>query len=241
MTVKPTLLVPVVFPEPAAYPLDDANVVGMDGFDVVLLGYWELPEGVEEETARRTNEAEAQAVLYEMAAQFSRAGASTSVRLDFGRGGAEAAGLQRRIAAETEADAVLVGGNISMWNNVLVPLRDDRHRADLVQFLSGLDSDSIFVLELYHVVADPADADAGEAMLDGVRDRLVEQGFAADDVETTVAVRDDVGAAIAERAERHNLVVLGETGEVDDESRFLGPVYHDLADRASVPVVVLLD
>ncbi|MXR19216.1 universal stress protein [Halobacterium bonnevillei] len=238
---KPTLLVPVVFPEPDVYPLDSGNIVGLSGFDVVLFGYWELPEGMSRETARANKEAEAQEILYEMAAAFSRGGASTSVRLFFGQPGPEEAALQERIADETDADAVLLGAPITMWANVLVPLRDARHRAELVAFLAGLDTDSIFTLELYHVAAGPAAVEAGEAMLDSLRAELVEHDFPEDVVEVTVEVHDDAGEAIAERAQRHNLVVMGETEERPSEAEFLGPAYHTFADRADVPVVVLRD
>lgn len=238
---KPTLLIPVVFPEPDVYPLDDGNIVGLSGFDVILFGYWGLPEGVSREAAREQHESEAQAVLYEMAAAFSRAGATTSVRLYFGREVSEEAALQEHIVGETDADAVLVGSNISMWNNVLVPLRDDRHQTELVAFLSGLDSDSIFTLELYHVVAESAEVDPSEESLERVRTALVEAGFAEDVIKVTIEVRDDVGDAIAEQAKRHNLVVMGETEELPSEAKFLGPVYHELAAQAEVPVVVLRD
>jgi len=238
---RPTLLVPVVFPEPDVYPLDSGNIVGLSGFDVVLFGYWEVPEGVSRETARANKEAEAQAILYEMAAAFSRGGASTSVELFFGQSGPEEAALQERIADETDADAVLLGAPITMWTNVLVPLRDARHRVELVEFLSGLDTDSIFTLELYHVAAGPGAVEAGEEMLDSLRAELVEEDVPEDVVEVTVEVHEDAGEAIAERAQRHNLVVMGETEERASATEFLGPVYHTLADRADVPVVVLRD
>jgi len=237
--VAQTLLVPVVFPDPDSYPLDDENIVGFSGFDVVLFGYWEVPDGVSSETARAEHEADAQAVLYEMAAQFSRGGASTSVQLHFGPGGAEAAALQDRIAAATDADAVLVGGRITMWSNVLVPLRDARRRAELVAFLSGLDVDSIFTLELFHAAADPSDVDAARETLASVRAALVEEGFAADAVDVTVEVHEDAGRAIAERARRHNLVVVGETEELDDDAKFIGPTSEAVLDRTDTSVVVL--
>lgn len=238
---KPTLLVPVVFPNPGVYSLDHENIVGLSGFDVVLFGYWEVPEGADREAVRASRAPEAQSVLYELAAAFSRGGASTSVRLFFGQSGAAEAKLQDRIADESDADAVLMGSNITKWANVLVPLRDDRRRSDLLAFLGGLNRHSVFTLELYHVAPDQAAVAAGEAMLESVRADLVEAGFAADAVDATVDVREDAGVAVAERAQRHNLVVMGETGEHPSESAFLGSVYRRLADRVDVPVVVLRD
>ncbi|SEW13167.1 universal stress protein [Halobacterium jilantaiense] len=238
---RTTLLVPVVFPEPDVYPLDDENIVGLSGFDVVLFGYWEVPEEADREAVRASREPDAQSVLYELAAAFSRGGASTSVQLFFGESGATEAKLQDRIADESDVDAVLMGGNITKWANVLVPLRDDRRRADLLTFLGGLNRHSMFTLELYHVAPDRAAADAGEAMLESVRADLVEAGFAEDVVDVTVDIGDNPSVAVAKRARRHNLVVMGETGESPSESAFLGGVYRRLADRVDVPVVVLRD
>lgn len=237
---RPTLLIPVVFPDPEVYPLDQQNLVGLDEFDVVLFGYWEIPAGTSPETARDVHETEAEAVLYEMAAQFSRAGSSTDVQLHFGRPGEAEVALQNRIAAETDADAVLVPKHLTMWHNVLVPLRDDRRLDDVVEFLSAFDRDSMFVIELFHAAPDREATASAEAMLADVKDRLMERGFSDDDVETTVVIAENASRAIAEQAEKHNLVVMGETDEPDDPDRFFGSVYADIADETDTPIAVLL-
>jgi hypothetical protein len=36
---RPTLLIPVVFPEPELHPMTDMHLAGLNGFDVVLSGY----------------------------------------------------------------------------------------------------------------------------------------------------------------------------------------------------------
>lgn len=236
---KPTLLIPVVFPEPEVYPLDNENIVGLSGFDIVLFGYWELPEGVSRETARATHEAEAQAVLYEMAAEFSRGGASTSVQLYFGAPGSEEAAIQERIVTETDADAVLAVGHITMWNNVLVPLRDAGRQDDIVEFLGGFDTESIFVFELYHAALTPDEVGPATEMLENVKKQLLQRGYTENEIEVTVERRDDVARAISDRAQQHNLVVMGETEELSAESRFLGPMYQAIADQAGIPIVVV--
>lgn len=236
---KPTLLIPIVFPDPEPYPLTDPYIEGLNGFDIVLFGYWEVPDGTSPEAARDAHETEAEAVLYETAADFSHAGASTDVQLHFGRAGAEEDALQDRIAEEADADGVLIPRRLSMLNNVLVPLRDDRKLDEVVDFVSAFDPETIFVVELYHAAHDASDVGEAETMLEAVKRTLLDRGFSESDLEVTVEVHADAGAAIVDRARNHNIVVMGETEELDDETRFLGPVYRVIAERTDTPIVVI--
>lgn len=236
---RPTLLIPVVFPDPDVYPLDDVNIVGLNGFEIILFGYWETPEGTSREAAREAHETEAEAVLYEMAAQFSRAGASTDIQLHFGPAGVEEGALQDRIAEETDASGVLIPKRLTMPNNVLVPIRDDRKLAEIVDFVSAFDRETTFVLELYHAAPDEAAADGAKRMLEGVKATLLDRGFSENNVEVTVEVADDPGSAIADRARKHNVVVMGGTEELDIENRFFGPLYEYIAEETKTPIAVV--
>ncbi len=232
-----SLLVPVVFPREE--PLTDANVQGLAGFDIVLFGYWRTPDGTDPAVAREEHAVDAEAELYELAAQFSRAGASTDVQLHFGPDDEYMDVLQNRIVADTDADAVVIPKRITMWNNVLVPLRDDRNAGRIVEFLDAFDPETIFTLELFHVAADEKDVDAAEEMLGRVEQLLLDQGFTESDLEVTVNVAEDSDTAIIERAGRHNVVVIGETEEQTDATQFLGSTYERIADQIDVPVVVV--
>lgn len=236
---RPTILIPVVFPDPDIYPMDDVNIVGLNGFDIVLFGYWETPEGTTPETAREEHETEAEAVLYDMAAQFSRAGASTDIQLHFGPPGDAEGVLQDRIAAETDVDGILVPNQLTMLNNVLIPLRDTRKRDEIVDFVSAFEKDRIFVLELYHATPDETRVEAAERMLEGVKRMLLDRGFSDNDVEVTVEVTDDPASAVADRARNHNIVVMGETEEVGVEDRFFGPIYDYIAEETETPIAVI--
>lgn len=236
---RPTLLIPVVFPGSAPESLVDANLGGLSGFDVVLFGYWEVPGGATAERVRADNETEAEAVLYDLAARFSEAGASTDVELHFGPGGDDRRALGDRILAEADPDAVLLPGSLTLLNNVLVALRDGRKRDRVVEVASAFDGETMFALELFHAAPDEATVDPGREMLAEVRERFLAEGFSADAVETTVEVADDPAEAIARRARNHNVVVMGETELPDAEDRLFGPVYRRVADGAEVPVVVV--
>lgn len=236
---RPRLLLPITFPDPGIYPLEDVTVDSLNGFDVVLLGYWELSADETRETARAAHETEAEAVLYDIAAALSRAGASTDIELHFGESGPERVALQRYIVEEFDPDGVLLADRLPSLRNVLVPLRDDRHVDNITEFVSGLDAESLFVVELYHAVADDGDVAAGEAILDAVADRLLSRGFSETDLERTVAVTDDVASELAARARNHNIVVMGATEQQNDEERLFGSVSDHLSQRTDTPVLVV--
>jgi len=235
---RPTLLIPVVFPEPDLYPMTDIHPEALGSFDVVLSGYWELPEHRSSDEGRETHETEAEAVLYEMAAQFSHAGVSTDVRLQFGPAGT-AERHHQNVVEETGAAGILLAEQLPSLLNVLVPLRGVRHQDEIVDFVSTFDADSLFVVELYHAAPDEAAVDSAEEMLGEVRDTLLSRGFSAADIETTVEVTGDARAAIAARARDHHLVVLGETEEDDAEDQLFGPVCAYIARESETPIVVV--
>lgn len=232
-----SLLIPVVFPQENS--LTDTNVQGLTGFDIVLFGYWKTPEGVNPGVVRKEHEVEAQAELYELAAQFSRAGASTEVQLHFGPAGEQMTALETRIAEESNADAVVIPSRITLWNNILVPLRDDRNANRIVEFLTAFDPETIFALELFHVAADESDVETAREMLGGVEQTLLDYGFTESDLEVTVEVASDPEAAIIERATHHNVVVIGETEELQHANQFLGPTYERVTERTDIPVVIV--
>lgn len=204
-----------------------------------MFGYWKVPEGTDPAVVRENHEVDAQTELYELASQFSRAGAPTEVKLSFGPAGEYLSALQERTADEIDADAVVIPNHITQWNNILVPLRTDRNAERIVEFLEAITSESTFILELFHVATNQDDVTSAREMLDGVKGTLLEHGFTESDLEVTVKVADDPEAAIIERASRHNVVVIGETEERSDTRRFLGPIYERIADDIDVPVVIV--
>jgi len=232
-----SLLIPVIFPRDDT--LTDENVQGLAAFDITLFGYWQTPDGIDPAAVREEHESEAQAHLYELATGFARAGASTDVRMHFGPAGEHMHVLQNRIAEETGADAVVIPNHITLWNNVLVPLRDDRNKDRIVEFLTAFDPDRIFTLELFHAAASEDDAPAAREMLEGVAETLLSREFTESDIEITVEVAADPEAAITDRGKGHNVIVIGETEERAGPNQFFGPTYERIADRTHIPVVVV--
>ena len=235
----PTLLTPVVFPEPELYLMDDMHLSGLRGFKLVLSGYWEVPDGLSPDAVRENHETDAEADLYEIAAQFSRAGARTDIQLQFGATGAAEREYQSRLAAETGADGVLLAEELQSVHNILVPLRDSRHQSEIVDLVSGFDADSLFILELYHVTPDDAAADAATDMLRDVEDTLLDRGFSEVDLEVTVEVAEDPNAALAATARDHHMVVLGETEQPEVSNQLFGPICTYIAEESGTPIIVV--
>lgn len=236
---RPSLLVPVPFPDPEIYPLEDFAVDIFDGFIIDLLGYWKIPDNTTVTAAREAHETDAEAVLYELAAQFSYAGASTDIQLHFGEGGPEMRTLQQSIVQETDPDGILRAKELTSINNVLVPLRDNRHKDSIIELVSAFDPDSIFVLELYHAVTESDGAEQGKELLGGVRDGLLKLDFTEADLKITVEVVEDPMPAIAAKARKHNVVVVGETEEFHNEYRVSGPVSDYIFEETDTPVIIV--
>ncbi|PSQ47231.1 hypothetical protein BRD19_09780 [Halobacteriales archaeon SW_7_65_23] len=234
-----TLLIPVVFPEPDLSPMDDMHLAGLRGFNIVLSGYWEVPAGVSPETVRDDHGTEAEAVLYDIAAQFSRAGASTDIQLQFGSAGAGEREYQNRLVAGIGADGVLLADRLQSMHNLLVPLRDSRHQAEIVDLVSAFDAGSLFILELYHVAAEEAAVEAATEMLRDVEETLLARGFSEADLEVTVEVADDPKAAIAAIARDHHIVVMGETQQPEASDQLFGPVCTYIAEESGTPIIVV--
>ena len=232
-----SLLIPVIFPHEDA--LVDPNIQGLTGFDIVLFGYWPTPDGVDPTVVCRDHAVEAEAELYELAARFSRAGASTDIQLHFGPSGKRMTAVQSLIVEETNADAVVVPKQITLWNNVLVPLRDDRNVGRIVEFLGAFNQERMFALELFHVASEESDIKAAQEMLGGVAQSLLKRGFTGTDLEITVEVATDPETAVVEQATSHNVVVIGETEEQPESDRFFGSAYERIAERTDVPVTVV--
>lgn len=234
--VRQTVLIPVLFPDPTLHPIAESSIVGLDGFDIVLFGYWKLPQNASPETVRETHQTEAEAVLYEMAAKFSHAGTPTEIQLHFGPGDADNRELQNRITDETDPDCVLIADSLTSFHNILVPMRDDRHAEQIVEFVTSFDTDDVFIIELFHVAPDDASTDTGQEMLADVEATLLDRGFSEADIETTVEVDDDPMAAIADRAQNHNIVV---TGQPAGEERLFSPVAEYVDEHTETPIVVI--
>jgi len=233
-----TVLIPVVFPDPGITPLHDSFVRELRGFEVTLLGYWEVGDGQSPEETRDAHETEAEATLYDLASQFSREGIPTDVQLQFGPAGEEEREFREHVADQTHASAILLSESPTLLRRVLVAVRDENDEARLAELTGALDPETTLRVELYHAAENDEAAARGEELLGEMRQTLHEQGFSDVDLATTVEVTDDPAFGIAQRAREYELVVLGETAQLDVEDRVFGETYEYVAERTDVPILL---
>lgn len=231
-----TLVVPIHFPEPEITPISDTTAETLAGFDVVLFGYWATEE--EPATARETNEPAAKGVLYEAAATLSRAGAVTDVRLDFGPE-SERPSRQEALAAEIDADGVLLPARLPALRELLVPVRDSRQRDAILDVVSAFDPDHLIEVHLYHATEEESAVSDKEAMLRELRSELVTRRFPEAVVTMDVEVTDDTLYSVGQQARNYEVTVVGGTEEHDAADRIFGPASEYVLAESDSPVLVV--
>lgn len=236
---RPNLLLPIVFPDPEVHPAPSRFFEEFSGFDVTLFGYWEVEGESDIDAASEAHRIDAEAVLYELAAEFSKNGAPADVQLYFGRPRAEESELRDRIAEQTHADAIFVPNPFTSLGRVLVPIRDARNQQQLIEVVAALNEQTVIDVELIHVCDDESLVSEAREMLDQVHEQLTDRGFPGLEVKTTVTVSDDPAYTISQSARSHDLIVMGETSEPDYEDQIFGPAYEYVADRSEDPILVV--
>lgn len=233
------LVIPVVFPDPEPYPHPSSMIESLSGFEVTLLGYYEVPSGSDTMEVRRAHETDVMAVLYELAAGYAREGVHVDLQVHFGADGAEEREFRDRIVEESDADAVLMSNPVTKLTSVLVAVRNDRYLDSIVEVVGALDGDSVLDVEVLHVARDERRREAGEELTADVEDRLVHHGFPRAEIERTVEVDGNPGFHIGRRGRHHDLVVIGESDRTEIDHQIFGPTFEYVATETRHPVMVV--
>lgn len=230
----PRVVVPLTFPDAASHPVSESAAGTLEGFAVTLFGYWETDQSELTDTQQAT----AQRVLYETAAELAGQGIPTEVQLECGPGDDR----QRRLEAVTDrvdADATLVVDRLPVLGELLVPVKHDRNAAAIVNVLSGFDPDSLIEVTLYHATEGDRDRDEIETMLQEFHGLLAEAGFPEAILKVEIEETDDALFAIKQRADRASLTVVGATEEYDAADRIFGSASEYLVEESDTPVLVV--
>lgn len=231
---KAKLLIDVELPEPV--PIADPLVALMSSLQVVLVGWYAVPEQTSPEQARDQFEAEARTALETVADPFRAAGATVHAHLVFT--GDELATIER-ISAEQDCDAVLIPRPLTRLERILVPLRGLRNARRIAGFVADLVQDGTTDVTLLHVLEEDEEARTVQAnVLDAVAAMMADEGIDAGLVRLRVEVAEDPGEAIIEIARAYDVVVIGET-EPSVREVIFGSVPEQIAHEASVPVMVV--
>lgn len=226
-----SILVPVDISDPNPPRLDILDV--LRPFDVVLLGYFPVPDQAEPAMLKHEYEDEAGARLDEIAAGR---GEVTEV-LVFTH---DREATVDRIAEEYGCDAVLTAGDIDQLDRVLVALRGDVNLTRIVSVVADLLRGSDATVTLLHAVDEHTEPSQGESLLQTTINRLIEQGIKEDRIDSQLVTDGDPSETILEMEADYDLVVLGET-EPPLRERIIGAFLSSLINELRRPALIVRD
>ena len=229
LTGGSTILVPVDVSNDER-PAKDLLTIS-DAVNLVLLGYYPVPDQAPPAQLKADHEDDAQRRLAELVATIDR---DVTQRVVFTHDRDETVD---RAAEEYDCDAILLPGSHTATERVFVPLRGDDNLDRILSLVADLLRRDEATATLFHAAT--ADEQAyGQSLLDDAADRLVEAGIDRARIDTRLATTDDPGTAIVELAHEFDLLVVGET-EPSLTDRILGRVSTRIADEVDRPAFVV--
>ena len=205
--------------------------------DVVLLGYYPVPDQVAPAQLRQDHESEATATLAEMADELRANGIDVTDVLVFTH---DRTDTIDRVANEHGCDAVLTPSEVERIERVLVPVRGDTNLERIVSLLAGIMRMSDVSVTFFHSVAEDSDPSHGEFLVRGAVDRLDEAGIQRERIDWQLSDEESPHDEIIELAREYDLLVLGETKPSLGE-RILGTVPTRIVDEVNKPAFIVRD
>ena len=224
-------MVPVDVSTPDTPRLDVLDV--LRPFDVVLLGYFPVPDQAEPAMLKHEYEDEAAARLDEIAAGR---GEVTEV-LVFTH---DRDATVDRIAEEYGCDAVLTAGDIDQLDRVLVALRGDVNVTRIVSVVANLLLGSDATATVLHAVDENTEPNQGESLLQSTVEQVIDQGIEDDRIDRKLVTDGDPSETILALETDYDLVVLGET-EPTLRERIIGAFLSSLIDELDRPALIVRD
>ena len=226
-----TILVPVDVSDPDPPELEVLDL--LDPLEVVLLGYFPVPDQAEPALIKSEYEDEAESRLLDLAA--GRPDLTEVLVFTHDR---EA--TVDRVADQYDCDAVLSVRPADRIDRVLLPLRGEVNLERIVSVTARLLQASDATVTLFHSVAEDADESYGEFLLQGATDRLVEYGIDEERVDWQLSESGDPQAEIVQLGEEYDIVVLGES-EPSLTDRIIGRVLSHVVDELASPALIVRD
>ena len=205
--------------------------------DVVLLGYYPVPDQVAPAQLRQDYESEATATLAEMADELRADGIDVRDVLVFTH---DRTDTIDRVANEHGCDAVLTPSEVERIERVLVPVRGDTNLERIVSLLAGIMRMSDVSVTFFHSVAEDSDPSHGEFLVRGAVDRLDEAGIQRERIDWQLSDEESPHDEIIELAREYDLLVLGET-KPSLRERILGTVPSRIVDEVDKPAFIVRD
>lgn len=225
------ILVPIDISDPELPELAVLDL--LRPFEVVLLGYFLVPDQAEPAHIKEEYEAEAGERLDEVASRLR----DTREVLVFTH---DRETTIDRVADQYDCDAVLTAGDTATIDRILVPIRGEANLERIVSVVAGLMQGTAATATFFHSVPPDAEPSVGEFMLRGTVDRLTEYGIDADRVDWQLSEGGDPQADIAETSADHDLVVVGET-EPSLRERIIGDFLSGIIESVERPTLIVRD
>lgn len=215
--------------------ISDTVVEILSGFEVVLLGVYEVPYQTAPTQAREHDDGRAEESLSKIGSRFEHAGATVNSVVQFTHHREKTIEEIRR---ERECDVILLPDNIGRMEEVLVPIRGTVNIDRITDFVSALAKNDLRKITLFHVAESESKRFYGRGALEYVSSELVESGISRDVIHIQTAVDTNVVDSISEYAKDYDAIVMGGTKHSLTE-RIFGRIPNRIGRNAGCPVFVI--
>lgn len=234
---EPTVLVPIDASDPGEPP--QGLVELLSPHQLVVLGYYPVPDQTATEQARTQFGEEATDAIEAIADRFAERGAGAESVVVFTHDRSETID---NAAADHDVDAVLTAGPVGeSLERILVPLRGDDNLDRILGFVGVLLRDSDATATLFNVAESADTASRGELLVRGACDRLEdEEGIDPARVDWDQEIGSPVTDTIVDVGDGYDLIIVGESKPSLTE-RILGKVATTVIDKSSEPLLIVRD
>ena len=226
-----TILVPFDISEPEPPVLEVLDL--LRPFEVILLGYFPVPDQAEPALIKDEYEDEAGERLDTVAE-----GRPDVIDVLVFTHDREA--TIDRVADQYDCDAVLTAGDTDRIDRILVPIRGDVNVERITSVVAGLLRESRATATFFHSVVEGGEPSQGEFLLRGVVERATDYGIEEDRVDWQIAEGGDPYRDIVSLGETYDIIVLGET-EPSLRERIIGDVLSRIIDEIEIPALIVRD
>ena len=224
-----TILVPVDVSQ--SEPPDLAILDLLRPFEVILLGYFPVPDQAEPALIKHEYEAKAATRLESIA--DGRTDVTDVLVFTHDR---EA--TVDRVADQYDCDAILTAGDTVQIDRILVPIRGEANIERIVSVVAELLRGSHATATFFHTTDGDVDPSQGAFLLRGTVERVAEFGIDEERVDWELVEDGDPYRDIVGRAGEYDLVVLGET-EPSLRERIIGDVLSRIIDEIAIPALIV--
>jgi|APHM01.1.fsa_nt_gi Universal stress protein family. len=219
---------------PNADPVPPVLVDTLTSMEVVVLGYYDLPEQTPLSAGRNQFEADAAAELEDLDEPLESAGIPVTTRLVFSKARDKTID---RIALEEDCNVVLTPGQAAAIEQVVVPLRGQENFDRILSFVGKLLMETNASVTLFNT-GEESDRQSREELLVAATEQLVGAGVDSDRVSRQLSTDKDASHSIASLGEAFDLLVLGET-EPSLRDRIFGTVPAQVTATTEAPAFVV--